>query len=177
MVHPGRVVILVGFMGAGKTSVGQELARRTGWQFLDLDDVVEAREGRSIAEIFRASGEAQFRRAEAEALRDILKSLPASGHELILALGGGAYVQRENAQLIREEGARVVFLDAPVEELHRRCAPKAGARPLFQDENQFRQLYEARRSGYMEADLRVETGGKSIDTIVNEVISRLDLHT
>lgn len=162
-------------MGAGKTSVGQALARCAGWQFLDLDDVVEQREGCRIAEIFRLSGEARFRRAEAEALREVLKSPPALDSRLVLALGGGAYVQRENAQAIREAGARVVFLDAPVEELLRRCAPGAGVRPLFHDENQFRQLYEARLHAYMEAEIRVETAGRTVEQVTEQVARRLGL--
>ena len=160
-------------MGAGKTSVGQALAQQLKRDFVDLDDVIVAREKRSIAEIFRDSGETAFRRAEADALRELLTRNDTTPG--VVALGGGAYVQEENARALTDAGATVVFLDAPVEELHRRCRPKADERPLFQDENQFRQLYEARRGAYMKADIRIETTSLNIDEVAAEVARRLGL--
>src|ERR1700752_4953217 len=82
-------IVLVGFMGAGKTSVGRELGQRLGWPFVDLDDRVQAREKRTIAEIFRSSGESEFRRAEHEALRELLKEVERG--LLVIAVGGGAF--------------------------------------------------------------------------------------
>ncbi len=172
--HAARAVFLVGFMGAGKTSVGRALALQLEWRFVDLDSRIEAQAGRTIAEIFRESGESAFRREETAALRTLLDEL-RQGVAAVVALGGGAFVQAENAALLREFGARVVFLDAPVEELRRRCAHLGGARPLFADENQFRQLYEARRSGYMKAGFRVETAGKTVSQVVAEINQRLRL--
>src|SRR2546423_14156771 len=84
-----RAVILVGFMGAGKTSVGRALGDRLGWRFQDLDDRVRAREGRTVAEIFRESGETEFRRVEHAALRELLAETEV-GTPMVLALGGGA---------------------------------------------------------------------------------------
>jgi shikimate kinase len=169
-----RAIFLVGFMGAGKTTVGGALARRLGWRFVDLDDIVVARAGRSVAEIFRQEGEARFRELETEALREVIDArLPAE--RTVVALGGGAFVQARNLDLIRASEQPTVFLDADIPELRKRCAAELGTRPLFRDENQFRQLYESRRSGYMEADLRVDTAGKAVDEIVNEVLSRLEL--
>ncbi len=168
-----RSVFLVGFMGVGKTSVGQELARRLGWRFLDLDDLIVAREGRAIAEIFRDSGETAFRQAESRALGELL----ATGlrQATVVALGGGAFAQEENARLLRQASVPVVFLDAPLQELRRRCAPEAGNRPLFQDENQFRQLYEARLHAYMKADLRIQTSGLTVEQVAAELARRLGL--
>ena len=163
-------------MGAGKTTVGKRLADRLHWTFIDLDDVVVSLTSKTVPEIFRNEGEPRFRQHETAALRHVLEHEVTKG-PIVIALGGGAFVQSQNLNLIRNSAHPTIFLDAAPEELRNRCAREGGTRPLFQDENQFRQLYEARRSGYMEADLRVETGGKSIDTIVNEVISRLDLHT
>ncbi len=160
-------------MGAGKTSVGQALARRLGWRFIDLDDVIIAREGRSIAQIFRDAGEPAFRQAEANALRTLLA---ANEHnETVVALGGGAFVQDENARALQQAGVTVVFLDAPAEELRRRCAPRGHERPLFRDEAQFRNLYEARRQGYMKADVRIDTTGLSVHEVAAEVARRLGL--
>lgn len=169
-----QAVFLVGFMGAGKTSVGQALARRLGWRFLDLDDRIELREGRSITEIFRDSGEAAFRQAESAALAELLAELENS-HPTVAALGGGAFVQEDNARRLQATGLPVVFLDASLPELRRRCAVAHAARPLFQEENRFRQLYEARRMRYMAAKLRVDTEAKSVEDVAAEVLSRLAL--
>jgi shikimate kinase len=163
-----QAVFLVGFMGAGKTSVGQALGRRLGWPFEDLDQRIQGREGRSIAEIFRESGEAGFRRAEHAALRELLAELGTSPR--VAALGGGAFVERENALLLERPGVAAVFLDAPVEELYRRCLREQDVeRPLRRDEDRFRQLYEARRPYYLAARLRIETGGKDVDAVAAEV--------
>lgn len=160
-------------MGAGKTTVGGALARRLHWPFIDLDDVIVARTSRSVPEIFRNEGEARFREHETAALRVVIEErLPFQ--PTIVALGGGAFVQPQNLGLIRAAKQPTVFLDANLQELRNRCAAQADMRPLFRDENQFRQLYEARRSDYMEADLCVDTTGKRVDEIVNEVLSRLD---
>ena len=131
-----RAVFLVGFMGAGKTSVGRLLAARRGWRFLDLDEVVQGQgEGAASPELFRQAGEAAFRRAESAALLQLLADMRQEA--VIVALGGGTFVQPENARSLQASGAPVVFLDAPLEELRRRCQPLAGTRPLFQDETNF----------------------------------------
>ena len=173
-MNPKRAVFLVGFMGAGKTTTGRALATRLGWQFLDLDDLIEQRERRTVAEIFAASGEPEFRRVETAALEQLLRELP-SLEPTVVALGGGAFVQPANAVLLKQFGAPVVFLDAPVDELDARCVPRAGQRPLFRDAEQFRRLYEERRSGYVKAGLRLDTSGKSADEVALELIVRLGL--
>ncbi len=162
-------------MGAGKTTVGGALAERLGWNFVDLDDIIVARTGRAVPDIFREEGEARFREYETEALAEVL-GLRIPHGRTVVALGGGAFVQGKNFSLIRASEHPTVFLDADLPELRKRCAEQVDTRPLFRDENQFRQLYEARRSGYMNADIRVDTVGKTVDEIVNEVLSRLDLH-
>jgi shikimate kinase len=90
---------------------------------------------------------------------------------VVVALGGGAFVQAENAAMLRQTGAPVIFLDASVEELRRRCEGEGAERPLLRDQNQFRQLYEARRGGYMTADFRVDTGGKTPEQVVEELLA------
>ena len=169
-----RAVILVGFMGAGKTSVGRSLGARLGWRFEDLDDRVQAREGRSVAEIFRAGGEAEFRRAEHAALREALSDIER-GSRLVLALGGGAFVEGDNASLLTSAATPTVYLDAAPEELWRRCGADAVERPLRRDQQTFRQLYELRRPRYLQARFQVETGGRDIDRIVNEIVDKLEL--
>jgi shikimate kinase len=166
-------VFLIGFMGAGKTSVGQALGRRLGWPFEDLDDRITARAGRTIEQVFRESGEAEFRRLEHAALHELLSGLEAAPR--VVALGGGAFVQAENARLLEESGAKIAFLDAPVEELWRRCTEQDLKRPLQQDKQQFRQLYEQRRAHYGKAPLRIETSGKEVEVVAEEVMLKLGL--
>jgi shikimate kinase len=173
-----RAVILIGFMGAGKSSVGRALGEQLGWTFEDLDERIERREGRKVPEIFRDSGEAGFRRAEHTALRELLRELRV-GAKKIVALGGGAFVQEHNARLIEAGGVRTVFLDADVEELWRRCKQQAAQhgmeRPLLGSLKDFRELYETRRPHYLKASFRQETGGKRVKRIAAEVVQALRL--
>ena len=173
-----RAVVLVGFMGAGKTSVGQALARDLGWRFEDLDQRIERREGRKIAEIFRKSGEAAFRRAEQEALRELLDELP-NGSPKVIALGGGAFIHESNSKLIHAVKIPTVFLDAEVDELWRRCTQESARfgveRPLLAALDDFRTLYEKRRPYYLTATLRHETAGKAVEEIAAELIQVLRL--
>jgi shikimate kinase len=171
-------VFLVGFMGAGKTTVGRVLGQRLNWVFEDLDERIERREGRTIAEIFRDSGEPAFRRAEHGALRELMEELHG-GSVRIIALGGGAFVQEENTVLLLNSGLPTVFLDAPVDELWRRCcdhAVDAGTeRPLLQSLEIFRKLYETRRAGYMRARITIQTCGRTADQIAAEIAEKLEL--
>jgi len=169
----GRAVFLVGFMGAGKTSVGQALSRRLGWRFEDLDDRIVAQEGRSIELIFRVAGEEAFRRAEHRALRELMRNLGESA--VIVALGGGAFAQAENRALVEEQRATTVFLDAAVEELLERCLEEGKVRPLLGGEGDFRRLYESRRASYLSASLHIATGGKDVETVAEEVRQKLGL--
>jgi shikimate kinase len=165
-------------MGAGKSSVGRALGQQVNWIFEDLDDRIAAREGRSVPDIFRDSGESAFRRAEHAALQQVLEEL-RSGMARVVALGGGAFVQKENADLLQASGVPTVFLDAPVEELWQRCcsqAAEAGAeRPLLQNMDQFRKLYETRRGSYSRASLKVQTGNRPVEAIAAEIAKMLGL--
>src|SRR5437763_5498657 len=93
-----RAVFLVGFMASGKSSVGQELARRLNWEFVDLDKRIESRERQCIPELFRDRGESGFRVAETAALRELTQSL---AHDTVIALGGGTFSQASNQDLLR----------------------------------------------------------------------------
>jgi shikimate kinase len=177
--QPGtRAVVLIGFMGAGKSSVGRALSEQLGWAFEDLDQRIEQRQRRTVPEIFRVFGETGFRLAELSALKELLNELDA-GAEKIVALGGGAFVQEHNARLIEAANIPTVFLDADVEELWRRCRDQAlqqrTERPLLGSLESFRDLYEARRPHYLKASLRHETGGKSVAEIAAELVQALGL--
>ena len=171
-------MVLIGFMGAGKSSVGRALGKRLGWTFDDLDDRIEQSEQRKVSEIFRDSGESEFRRAEHAALKELLREL-GPGTERIVALGGGAFVQKNNVRLIEASKAATVFLDADAPELWRRCREQAERqgieRPLLGSLASFRDLYEARRSHYLKARLRQETIGKTVEEIATALVVALGL--
>lgn len=165
-------------MGAGKTSVGRALGERLNWVFEDLDDRIERQEGRTVAEIFRDSGESEFRQAEHRALANLLEELRGGGTRII-ALGGGAFAQEENAKLLEKAGLPRIFLDAPVEELWQRCSKQAGEsgtkRPLLRSQEQFRELFETRRKSYSKAPIRLTTGNRTVEAIAEEIAQVLGL--
>jgi shikimate kinase len=174
-----RSLILIGFMGAGKSSVGRALAAKLGWGFIDLDEHIERREGREVAEIFRQEGEAGFRQLEYEAFVELVEEL-STGSEKVIALGGGAFAQEAVAELIEQAGIPTVFLDASIDVLWLRCKRQCEAekkeRPLLGSAREFRNLYEQRRLHYSRASLIQQTGGKTVDEIVTELILALDLN-
>ena len=161
-------VVLIGFMGAGKTTVGRALAERLHWNFLDLDDLIEQREHMTVAEIFASSGEAAFRRIESAALTALLQDRKA-GSDLVLALGGGAFVQKQNRDALISAGAITVLLEAPVDELRRRCHAELKVRPLAQQDARFNELYAARRPDYALARFTVQTLDKSVKQVTAEI--------
>jgi|ERR1051326_6630328 shikimate kinase len=163
-----RRIVLIGFMGAGKTTVGRALARRLGWTFYDLDDVIEQRERRTIGEIFANSGETAFRQAESAALRQLLQESSGAG-DLILALGGGAFVQGHNRALLEQAGAVTILLEAPLDELSRRCRSERKQRPLAQQEQRFAELFAMRRADYERAKFRVQTAGRQVEQVAAEI--------
>jgi len=163
-------VFLVGFMGSGKSTVGQELARRHRWNFVDRDALIETREQASISEIFARAGEAGFRAAETSALLAVSESLKLN---TVVALGGGAFAQETNRSLIGDWPS--VFLEAPLDELWRRSAQEAPVRPLRKDREQFSHLYSQRLPFYRQATATIEIFGKEVDTICREIEERLSL--
>jgi len=166
-----RAVFLVGFMASGKSCVGQELARRLDWDFVDLDARIESRERQTVPEIFRDRGEPGFRLAETSALRDLLtESLPRNR---VVALGGGAFVQERNRELLRQWPS--VFLEAPASELWQRSLTDGVERPLRGDPEQFAQLYAERLPFYRQASVVVETTGKPLASICVEIEAALQL--
>jgi shikimate kinase len=150
-----RRIVLTGFMGAGKSTVGALLAARLGWRFLDSDQLIEHRAGTTIADIFGTHGEDAFRRIEAETIQ-------ASSNEdaVVLALGGGA-IENEATRLILEAMPEtcIVFLDAPLEIMVSRCLAQPGAaeRPVLADRERLAQRFATRLPHYQRAHLTVPT--------------------
>lgn len=146
-------IYLAGFMGSGKSTVGIALAAHLGWDFVDLDSEIEEREGEKIADIFDKRGETEFRRLETDAIRKRVRKIEC-GCPTVVALGGGAFVEPGNYELIENHGV-TIWLDCSFEEVQRRLAAQGTDRPLARDPVRFRQLYDARRSGYGRADFRI----------------------
>lgn len=165
-----QAVFLVGFMGSGKSSVGKELATRLGWDFVDLDNRIESREGLTIPEFFSNQGEHGFRLAETAALGELTEGLK---RDSVVALGGGTFAQEQNRMLLRQWPA--VFLEAPVDELWRRSAEEKDVRPLRKDRAQFEELYAERLPCYRQAAVAVETAGKDVASICLEIEGALRL--
>lgn len=163
------VIFLTGFMGAGKSTVGRKLARRLGYAFVDLDDLVVAREGRSIADIFAAEGEAYFRDCESAVLAD-----QVAAARTVFATGGGIVGREENRIRMRRAGV-VIYLRAGWPSLEQRLS-KGRGRPLADSSKGWdtvRQLWEKRVPWYEDADLVINTDGKKVDEVVRVIVKSL----
>lgn len=151
-------IVLVGFMGAGKSTVGPLLARRLGWPFLDLDDEIQAAAGRTVPEIFATEGEAAFRAAERAAAERVGARAP-----LVLATGGGAFTVAETRGAL-QRGALTVWLRCDLEALLLRI-PADGSRPLAANRATIAPLLRTREPSYALADLTVDTSGTAPDDV------------
>ena len=164
-----RPIVLVGLMGAGKTSVGRRLAEKLGIAFVDADHEIEAAAGQPIKDIFAEHGEAYFREGE----RRVIQRLLGNGAQ-VLATGGGAYMNDETRARIRAEGVSV-WLRAPLPLLMKRVA-KRQDRPLLQTEDPeavMRALMDKRYPIYALADVTVESRDVQHGQMVNDVIRAL----
>jgi shikimate kinase len=159
-------VYLVGFMGAGKTTVARALAKRLDWRVEDIDERVEKRERRDIAAIFRQEGEPYFRAIEQQ---ELIGLLPARG--VVVATGGGTIVDPVTREMMLRDGA-VIWLDAPFSTILERV-PLDGRRPLAADRIEMESLYNQRRMAYSRAHLRLEAGRGSVEDLVDQIVEWL----
>lgn len=155
-------IYLVGFMGAGKTTVARALGRRLGWRVEDIDERIEARERRSVAAIFSQSGESYFRQQERQVLSDLLPQ-----RQIVVATGGGTFAEPDNRALMLADGA-VAWLDVPLTRVFERV-PADGRRPLGADRTQMEQLYARRRLAYAEAHVRID-GTEPVPDVVAQLL-------
>ena len=158
---------LVGFMASGKTTVGRALADELGWPFADIDHDIEAKEGKSISDIFRDRGEGAFRDLEAAAIHKRVRRIEA-GHPCVVALGGGAFAEQRNWELIENNGV-TIWLDCTMERVHARLG-NDNTRPLAADRQSLHQLFEARRPHYSRADFRIVVDCDDEREIVSRIL-------
>ena len=156
-------IFLVGFMAAGKTTVARALASRLGWQAEDVDELIEARDRRTVADIFARQGEPYFRALE----REILQLLLPLRH-IVVATGGGTFVDPENRAAMMRDGLSV-WLDVPFQEVLARL-PVDGRRPLAADKAQMERLFAMRQLAYAQAHLRVDASGMHAEAVVERII-------
>lgn len=161
-------IYLVGFMGSGKSTVGRTLAHRLGWNFFDIDSEIERAENRTIAEIFASSGEPEFRRLETETIRRHVQSIER-GRPAVIALGGGAFAEARNRELLKNNGV-TVWLDCGFEMVERRAARDPN-RPLARDPAQFAALYQARLGSYSLADIRIPIACDDPSEAVEQILA------
>jgi len=166
-----RSIVLIGMMGAGKSSVGRCLQRRTGLARFDTDEIVSSKFGLSISEIFSTHGERRFREVETQVLVEL-----AAGATTIIVTGGGIVLREENADLLKQLGT-IVWLEADEETLFER-ASRRGNRPLLQTEYPrqiFSEMLRARAPLYAKvADIRVDTSALTHDEVADVILSKVE---
>ncbi len=170
MASGTRRILLVGFMGSGKSSVGRLVAEALGWEFADFDAEVERTEHRSVAEIFAESGEPEFRAAEAGVGERLL-----ARDRVVLASGGGWAATPGRLRTL-PDGTLSVWLKVGPDEAVRRTARLAGTRPLLAGSDPVgaaRELLRARSSVYADADLEVDTEGRTVEDVAAEILKRM----
>lgn len=162
-----RPVFFIGFMGAGKTSVARKLARMCSIASIDMDTYLERREGKRVKDIFKKVGETGFRDIETDVLRELVEKEP-----FLISCGGGVVLREENRHILKRYGF-VIHLKVTSDEAKSRISDLS-TRPLFQDVESARKIAEDRLPLYEEtADITIDTIGKSVTTIANEVLAAL----
>ncbi len=164
-------IVLIGFMGTGKTTIGRLLAKKLGRKFIETDSVIERLAGKSIPQIFQSDGEIAFRELEIEAIKENARSKRA-----VIAGGGGIVLNKINVDRLKENG-KVVYLTATPREIIKRVASGAGQRPLLEADNPalaVRDLLRFRKPFYeRSSDITINTANPNIETIAGQIIDRL----
>jgi shikimate kinase len=170
-VNAAKSIVLIGMMGAGKSSVGRSLQRRSGLARLDTDEMLAAEFGMSIAQIFEKHGEEKFRDAESEVLRKLAPDRPA-----IVVTGGGIVLRPQNVDLLKDVGT-VVWLAADEATLFERAA-RRDHRPLLQNNNPraiFSKLFREREPLYAAAaDIRIDTSLLTHDEVAKAILNKME---
>jgi shikimate kinase len=163
---PVRRIVLTGFMGSGKSTVGPLLAKRLGWRFIDADDVIEAETGMPIPEFFRRHGEAEFRAREHATIARL-----AGEDALVLALGGGAIETEATRELLlTSSGTLLVHLDVKLETALTRCQGTDHTRPVLADRVNLTARYERRLPLYHKAHVSIPADEISPEQVVDAIL-------
>ena len=162
-------IVITGFMGSGKTSVARELARRLNLTVVDLDERITEREGRSSAQLIIDEGEKAFRAIESEILRELLEKDTGS----VIALGGGAWIEDVNRNLINQHSCLSVWLDVPFEVCWSRIEASGDDRPLGRTREQAQALYTQRTPIYELASVRIP-GSENLEDLITRIADELD---
>lgn len=163
-------IAIIGFMGSGKTTVAQELARLLNCNWIDLDERIRKHDRRSPREIIEQAGEAEFRRVETRLLRKELKT----GSARVIALGGGAWTIVVNQQRLRDHGVFTVWLDTPFDICWKRIEAIKEERPLARNRGMAHKLYEKRRPIYSSADLQIVVDeSQGVAQIAEQIIAEV----
>lgn len=159
-------IFLTGFMGCGKSTIGELLASRLQWRFYDLDAQIEAGLGNTVREVFATSGEKAFREQEKILLREIIQK-----NRTVISLGGGTLLDRENIVAVKKSGI-LIWLNAPLAVLRKRLGNE-DVRPLLDGVDSLEYLYRNRIAGYENAQLEIDASGNNPGLIVNGIINKM----
>ncbi|HEX6719777.1 MAG TPA: shikimate kinase [Pyrinomonadaceae bacterium] len=160
-------LVITGFMGCGKTRVARELAQRLNLEMIDLDDRITQREGRSPAQLIKEEGEQSFRSIESDVLQELLKAK----HSGVIALGGGAWIEERNRDLLNQYGCKSVWLDVPFEVCWSRIEASAEDRPLGKTREEAEARYARRRPFYALARVHIAV---TVDETFEDLVSRIE---
>ena len=164
-------IVLVGYMGVGKSTIGKKLAKKMNLNFLDLDEIIEKKENSTIGDLFRLKGELYFRKLEHE----LFQTLIESDDDFVLSTGGGTPCYYNNHLLLEKEQLNSVYLEAPVDTIYQRLINEQKQRPVIKDltidelkEFIAKHIFE-RSYFYQKAKFKIKVRDKNIDEIVNEI--------
>ena len=169
-------IILIGYMGSGKSTVGKKLSEQLGHKYIDLDDYIQKKEGHSIAQIFKNKGEIYFRKVESKYLKEVLGI-----HGAVISLGGGTPCYGHNMDIIKNaDDAFSIYLKATISNLTDRLFKEKDSRPLISHINQKQDLREfigkhlfERSPFYSQSDITLDTDNKTVDEIAETIITKL----
>jgi len=163
-----KIIAIIGLMGVGKTTLGNKLAEKLGYYFVDSDLEIEDREGKSITQIFAEDGEKHFREVE----KNVIQEIVARDEQTVLSLGGGAFINDEIRNILQQK-AIVIWLEAPLDVILHRLSGKTN-RPLLNNKNKREVLEELARKRYpiyALADFKVETSNGGHESSINKIVN------
>ena len=173
IIDEAKNIVLVGLMGSGKSSIGRTIAKKLNRRFIDTDRYIERKAGQTTAEIFNDGGEDKFRIFEKEVIKKISQYVG-----IVVATGGGALKDPENFRYLKESGWIIALYASPAT-LYKRIEGKR-VRPLLLNEEdpvkKLEEIFNARKTMYAQADFQVDTEGKEIDQIADEIIDLLNIN-